>query len=113
MKTLAVNSRNDLTLSGRSLSVATGLSATMSVCERCALAILGEMVFSQQDGMPYFETTWVGAPTTAPFEAAFRQRIQRVPGVLRIDDLTTAFEAGVMTYSATITTTYGTGTING
>jgi len=74
---------------------------------------LGEMVFEQQQGMPYFQTVWVGAPTTAPFEAAFRERIVQVPGVTGIDELITEQIGDRMQYSATITTIYGTGALNG
>lgn len=113
MKTFAVTASNDLAISGRSMSLADGLDAVLLVCAHCAKAILNEMVFAQGQGMPYFETVWVGAPTTAPFEAAFRERIAQVPGVVQIQELTTLQVGNVMQYTATIETIYGTGTVNG
>lgn len=113
MRTFATNASNDLLVTGRSLSLVSDLAAVLLVCRHCAQAILGEMVFAQQQGMPYFETVWIGAPTTAPFEAAFRERIMSVPGVTNIDELTTSQTGDVMTYSATIVTVYGTGALNG
>jgi hypothetical protein len=111
--TFATTGTNDFLLSGRSLAFASDIDAVLLVCRHAAQAILGEMVFAQDQGMPYFETVWVGAPTTAPFEAAFRDRIGRVSGVVSIDDLTTEQIGDAMRYSATITTIYGTGTIDG
>lgn len=114
MRTFAIiNETNDLALSGRSLQLVSDIDAVLLVCAHCAKAILGEMVFAQEQGMPYFETVWVGAPNTAPFEAAFRDRVSRVSGVLRIDELETTRNDDVMAYRATITTIYGTGSING
>ena len=113
MKTFATDANNDFLVSGRSLSLATDLDAVLLVCRHAAQAILGEMVFAQDQGMPYLETVWVGAPTTAPFEAAFRERIARIDGVSEIQELTTSLANGALTYSATIATIYGTGAING
>lgn len=113
MRTFATDGNNDLFIRGRNLAIDTDLQATLDVCAHVAKAILGEMVFAQQQGMPYFETVWVGAPTTAPFEAAFRERVLLVPGVSNIDELTTEQTEDRMTYSATISTVYGTGAIDG
>lgn len=111
MKSFAITATNDLLISGRSMSLLDGVDAVLAVCAHCAKAILGEMVFAQENGMPYFETVWVGHPTTAPFEAAFRARILQVEGVTGIEDLTTAQVGGSMQYVARITTVYGTGTL--
>lgn len=113
MRTFATTRTNDFLVTGRSLSFATDIDAVLLVCRHAAQAILGEMVFAQDQGMPYFETVWVGAPTTAPFEAAFRARIAQVPGVTGIDELITEQIGDRMQYSATIVTIYGTGALNG
>lgn len=113
MRTFATTPTNDFLISGRSLAVVEGIDAVLLVCRHAAQAILGEMVFSANTGMPYFETVWVGAPSTAPFEAAFRERIVQVEGVTGIEELTTVQEANVMRYSATIATIFGTGVLNG
>lgn len=113
MRSFATTDTNDFALVGRSLALVTDLQAVLDVCEHCAQAILGEMVFAKQQGMPYFETVWVGAPTTAPFEAAFRARILQVAGVAGIDELTTEQVGDTMRYQATIVTIYGPGVLNG
>lgn len=113
MKTFATTGTNDFLVSGRSLVFASDVDAVLLVCRHVSQTILGEMVFAQDQGMPYFQTVWVGTPTTAPFEAAFRDRINQVSGVVSIDELITEQTGDTMRYSATITTIYGTGTLNG
>lgn len=113
MRSFGVDGNNDLFISGRNLSVVDDLQAVLNVCAHAAKAILGEMVFAKQQGMPYFETVWVGNPSTAPFEAAFRARIAQVPGVSEITSLTTEQVGDSMQYVAVIATEFGTGSING
>lgn len=113
MKTFATTATNDFAVSGGSLVLTSGLDAVLLVCRHCAQAVLGEMVFSADMGMPYFETVWEGAPSTAPFEAAFRERILAVEGVVGIDELTVEQSGDRMQYSAVISTVYGVGELNG
>lgn len=112
-KTFGVDGNNDLVLVGRNLSIVSARDAILQICEQCAKAILGEMIFNVQGGMPYFETVWVGGPSSAAFEAAFRLRIVQVSGVTEIEELITEQVGDSMQYSATIATIYGTGTISG
>lgn len=113
MRTFATTATNDFVISGRSMVLRSNLDAVLLVCRHATLAILDEMIFNKNEGMPYFETVWVGAPTTAPFEAAFRERIMRVDGVTNIEELTTEQVGDKMQYSAVIATVYGTGVLNG
>lgn len=113
MRTFATTSTNDFQVTGRSLVFRSNIDAVLLVCRHCAQAILGEMMFAKEQGMPYFQTVWVGAPSTAPFEAAFRDRISQVTGVTGIEELTTEQAGDTMRYSATIATIYGTGVLNG
>lgn len=113
MRSFATDSTNDLFVSGRGLAWASDLQAVLNVAKHAAQAILGEMVLAKDQGMPYFETVWVGGPSSAAFEAAFRQRIARIDGVLEIASLETRQVGDAMRYSATIVTTYGTGALNG
>lgn len=113
MRTFATSDTNDFALVGRSLALISDLPAVLDVCSHVAQALLGEMVLAKDQGMPYFQTVWVGAPTTAPFEAAFRARIIQVSGVTGIDELTTEQVGDTMRYRATIVTIYGPGVING
>lgn len=113
MRTLSTDENNDILIDGRSPVVVDGVEAILIVARACAQTILGEMIFNATGGMPYFETIWVGAPSTAPFEAAFRQRIMQIDGVTRIDDLLTEQVGNTMRYSAKIVTVYGEALLNG
>jgi len=113
MRSLGVDANNDLVLVGGTLPVLTGTDAVLAVCAACARAILGEMVLATGQGMPYFETVWIGGPTVAPFEAAFRARVLQIEGVTAIEELTVSQENNTMRYSATISTVYGTGSLSG
>lgn len=112
-RTFQVNGNNDLSVTSGTLTVARDLDAVLLICQHAAKAILGEMVFQTNQGMPYFETVWDGNPTTAPFEAAFRLRIPQIEGVESIEELITEQVGGRMVYSATINTIYGRGQIGG
>lgn len=112
-KTFGIDANNDLVISGRSMVVLSDLDAILQICAQCAKAILGEMVFNTEGGMPYFETVWVGGPSSAAFEAAFRLRIPQIDGVTEIQELTTGQVGDSMQYSATIVTVFGTGAISG
>ena len=113
MRTFASDANNDLFIAAGTVAIVTDKEAVLQVCAHAAKAVLGEMVFYPNLGMPYFETVWVGNPSTAPFEAAFRARIMTIEGVAGIEELTTAQVGDSMTYTARIKTIYGTGTING
>lgn len=110
---LKVDANNDLAFASGSLVLISNRDAVLQICEHAAKAILGEMVFAKDKGMPYFETVWNGTPATAPFEAAFRERISQVQGVEGIESLETEQLADRMAYVATIRTVYGTGAISG
>lgn len=111
--TFLTDGNNDLQMNTGTLRIVSGLEAVLLICRHCALAILGEMIFAKQNGMPYFETVWNGSPATAPFEAAFRARIAQIDGVESIEELVTEQVGDRMQYSALIRTIYGTGTLNG
>lgn len=113
MRSFATDESNDLYLLGRNLAISVDLQAVLNVAKHAAQAILGEMVFAKTQGMPYFETVWVGNASSAPFEAAFRDRIAAIEGVESIASLEVAQVGEVMQYRAEIVTVYGTGAING
>lgn len=113
MRSFATDDTNDLFIRGRNLASETDLQAVLMVAKHAAQAILGEMVLAKDEGMPYFETVWIGGPSSAAFEAAFRKRVARIDGVSDISSLEVAQVGDAMSYTATIVTTYGTGELNG
>lgn len=113
MRSFATDDKNDLFLNGRNLAIVSDLQAVLTVAKHAAQAILGEMMFAKNQGMPYFETVWVGNPTASAFEAAFRQRVARIAGVQEVASLETEQTGDVMRYRAVIVTIYGVGEVNG
>jgi hypothetical protein len=113
MRSFATDETNDLFIQGRNLAIVTDLQAVLNVAKHAAQAILGEMVFAKTEGMPYFETIWSGNPTSAAFEAAFRVRVARIPGVETIASLEANQVGDAMQYRAEIVTIYGAGVVNG
>lgn len=107
--TFAVDSQNDLYFGeDDNLAMVTGAAAVAQLCGHAAKTILGEMVLATDEGLPYFEAVWSGTPNLAIFEAALRSALLAVDGVTDITALNIAVVGGVLTYSATIVTTYGT-----
>lgn len=109
----STDQNNDLQIVAGRLAIVSSRDAILQICAHAAKAILGEMVLAIDQGMPYFETVWVGGPTVAPFEAAFRTRIMQIQGVEAIEELTISQTGNTMVYSAQIRTIYGTGPLNG
>lgn len=112
--TLSTNANNDIhiTPSG-GLAVASGLDAVSQACVQAAQAILGEMVFAVDKGVPAFSQVWKGSPNLQQFDLYLRKQILSVADVIEIPSLTVEASAGVLSYTATIRTIYGEVTVNG
>jgi hypothetical protein len=114
MRILAVGQDNDIFVdaSGR-LAVNTGFAACVQTCEHVMQAVLGEMLFHQEAGLPYFETVWNGAPNLRIFDSAARKALLGVRGVLAVTSFSSAIEDNALKYRAEIRTEYGAATVNG
>ena len=64
-------------------------------------------------GIPYFETVWIGVPNIQQFSAALRAAFLTVPNVIEVISLITSQENNTLTYSAIIRTTFGAGNVIG
>jgi hypothetical protein len=114
MRILAVDSNNDLCVdSAGRLAVHTELAACMQTCEHVMQAILGEMLFHQDQGLPYFETVWNGSPNLRIFDSAARKALAGVRGVLAVTSFQSRIEDHALKYWAVIRTEYGDGAISG
>ena len=113
-QTFATNADNDIFIAsdGR-LSVASNVDAVLNACRTAALSQRGEMVYESNRGIPNFQITFAGNPNLALFEAFLRETIESVNGVIEVAELETNNTNNVLTYSATIKTIYGSGSING
>ena len=114
MRTLNVNAGNDLVLNEFGyLSFASDIDAVLLTARQYASALLGEMIHNADQGVPYFGVAFGSSPNIAQFEAALRRRLLQCPGVIRIDELTAQQVGDVLGYTATITTEFGQGKVNG
>lgn len=111
MTAIAVNERNDIYLDDvKNVAMTSGITQVLQQCEQAIKALLGEMVFNQQRGMPYFETVFL--QTDLPrWEAAAYAAIERVPGVIEVLALESSLSGDTMRYNAAIRTIHGTGLI--
>lgn len=107
-KTFGTNSDNDIYL-GRdgNLVVLNGLEAVTAACESATRALLNEMIYSINRGIPYFETIWVGSPNYAVFRNYLINTLLGVDGVLSVQSLSLTVAEGVLNYTATIATKFG------
>lgn len=114
MRTLNVNADNDLVLNEFGyLSFASDIDAVLLTARQYASALLGEMIHNADQGVPYFGVAFGSSPNIAQFEAALRRRLLQCPGVVRVDALSASISGDVLSYTATITTEFGQGTVNG
>lgn len=108
--TIGVNDDNDIFInSSGNLDMQTGIIATLQACAQISKAQLREMIYAQQEGIPNFETLWVGVPNLAQWEAAVRSNILEVEGVINILNFTTSLANNVLSYTIEILTVYGSG----
>lgn len=114
MKTLAVNSNNDLYLTAdKNLTIAYDIFAIEQAVAQAAKAQFNEMVLAYDQGMPNMQTVWGGSPNVAQFEAYLRKTVMEVPGVVEIRELDISVANNVLSYEITILTIYGQTMING
>lgn len=112
MKTLTVDTNNDLVLVNNNLAISENLQAVRYVAEHAVKAQYGEMLLAIQRGIPYNLLAWDRQPNLIQLEAFIRRAILAIPNVLNIIDFNIAAANHVITYSVTINTTYGVETLN-
>ena len=108
--TFAVNSDNDIYLDAQgNIAFAFDLTAITQQCKQVAQTLLGEMVYNVNQGIPYFQTVWVGVPNISQFTSALRRAFLAVGGVLEVVSLITSQSGNTLFYTAMIRTIYGNG----
>jgi hypothetical protein len=108
--------QNDIYLnSDGNISTSVDLQAVLENCSQAAKTLLGELIFSTDQGIPYFETVWSGIVNIEQFTSSLRQAFLQVTGVIEIVSLITSRGDNVNTlqYSAVIRTIYGSGALSG
>lgn len=113
-KTFGTDKNNDLYLdNAKNVAVLTGLPAISAACETATKAQLGEMVLAIGQGIPNFQTIWVGSPNFPVYTSYLRKTLEGIPGVLAVSSLDLTVANNVLSYSAMISTQFGSGSING
>ena len=107
-QSLGLNSSNDLYLnSSGNLQVDTGLQALIDVCLNVSRALLGEMVLTINNGLPYFQAVFTGNPNLAIFQAYLISALNNIDGVNSVQNVNMSLNANVLSFTATIDTIYG------
>lgn len=111
---LATNEQRDIYI-GRDGSLATlaGAEAVGAAAQSNASALLGEMLYAADQGVPFFDVALGGSRNLAQFEAYTRRAIAQTPGVVRVESFEVSTEGDVLRYSARILTIYGEALVNG
>ena len=108
---------NDIYLDSQgNVAISLDLQAVLEACAQAARTTLGEMIFNVDQGIPYFETVWVGVPNIPQYTAALRAAFLGVGGgglVVEVVSLVTSQIDNTLSYTAVIRTIYGSGGISG
>lgn len=108
--TFSVNDANDIYLDSiGNIAFAYDLVAITQQCEQAAKTLLGEMIYNVNQGIPYFQTLWVGVPNIGQFTGALRRAFLSINGVLEVVSLITSQSNNTLSYTAVIRTIYGSG----
>jgi hypothetical protein len=112
-KTFAVDENGDISVGpDGNFTILEGIEAVQNVCLDAVRTQLGEMVLAVDQGIPYFDAVWSGVPNIPQFEAALRKAVLAVDGVVRIISLNVIIQNDVLSYSMSILTSYGEGSIS-
>lgn len=110
--TIGENSNNDIYLGNDgNIVILSDAQALAQICKSRVEAQRGEMKYNQKGGMP---TRLVAFDTFNPaqFEAAFKSIIMATSSdILSIPTFSLTFKDNVLSYSAKIETSYGSGTL--
>lgn len=122
MKTLSANVNdnipnvafNDIYLNAQgNISISLDQEAVLEGCSQAAQTLLGELIYFVNQGIPYFETIWIGIPNVQQYTAALRAAFLNVPNVIEVLSLSITQIDDIFNYTATIRTNFGTGVISG
>lgn len=110
--TFSTDHNNDLFLgNNRNISISTNLDGIIRACETATKAQLGEMILTTGQGIPNFQSIWVGSPNYSVFSVYLRNTLEAVPGVQAVTSLEVKTVNNTLQYRATIKTAFGAGEI--
>lgn len=91
----------------------TGIDAVAAACRSAAMTQLGECVLFTGQGLPNFQSIWVGTPDYAIWQSYLQNTLLSVEGVSTVQSITLTQQNGVLSYVAIINSIYGSTTISG
>lgn len=114
MRTISTDLNNDIYVGADgNLSMSTDIQAASETAQHFAATLRTEMIHEYDLGIPFFLSVFGANPSLPQYEAAVRQRILQAPEVIGILSFEATQDGDVLSYTATIQTTFGAATING
>ena len=113
IRTLKIDSNGNPIITNGNFTFITDIDAVLQICEQVMKTQLGEYQYNQSKGVDYFGNVFTGTPNFQRFESQARSQIESVDGVIRVESLIYSLNENILTYNATISTIYGSGSING
>ncbi len=113
MKTIKVDSNGNRVTKNGSFVYLYDQGAVMQTCEQVMKQQLGELQYNKTKGIEYFGNVFNGNQNLQLFESQARAQLLNLDGVNGIQKFTYSQTRNELSYSATIKTIYGSGTING
>lgn len=113
MKSIALNSQNDIYTVNGNLQIATGKDAIASACQTAIRTLRGELQYNVDFGIPYFDVLYTSAPNLDMFRHYILSTAQDTDGVNAIKSLDFQINGEVLKYELVIKTGEGEATING
>ena len=113
MKTIKVDSSGDRVTKNGSFVYLYNQDAVIQTCEQVMKQQLKELQYDQTKGIEYFGNVFTGNANLQLFESQAREQLLNFDGVDGIASLTYSQTDNKLSYTATISTIYGSGTING
>ncbi len=111
---IAINDQNDMFLdSTNNLALATGQEAVAQAAQTASKAQLGEMIYFTTQGMPSFQSIFIGTPNVQIYRSALVQAIEAINGVVSVTSILVSQVKDNMNYTAEIETIYGSLIVNG
>lgn len=105
---------NDIYLNSfGNISISLDQKAVLEGCAQAAQTVLGELIYFVDQGIPFFETVWIGVPNIQQYVAAITLAFLNVPNVTQVNELTTTQIDSNLGYQALISSNFGVSNING
>ena len=103
--TFSLNNDNDIYIGiNGNLSISRNIEAIKFICQNVASARLGEMIYQENEGMPFLQSVFVGVPNIERYRSTLRKSLLNVSGVKRVLNIIINISSNILTYEATILT---------